>query len=465
MILLQKYHFSEIAPRKGAKITRFVIFGSCSVIFCPAILLFLSRLPNSMKKYHISRHQRFLAIGLNYEKADAAVRGKFSLGPEASAALLERAFEEGIDGLLVISTCNRTELYGFAAAPQHLIRLLSTFSNGTEAEFDRVGYVYQNQEAIAHLFRVGAGLDSQILGDFEIIGQLKKSFLLSREKGLANPFLERLTNSVIQASKRIKSETGISTGATSVAFASVQYLLARVPDISHKKILLYGTGKIGRNTCQNLVKHTGHTGITLINRTYERAEAVGGKFNLQVSPVEQLEAEIAASDVLIVATGAPVPTVTPAMVPADKPRWILDLTIPVNVDPEVGKLSGVTLVHLDQLSRITDNTLQQRLRFIPEAEAIIAGVRDDFNQWLESRRFAPVIKALKEKLQAMKEEELDHQSRKLHSFDPKLAEAVSEGMIHKITRQFANHLKDADLDTDDSLEWIRKVFHLEIESQ
>ncbi len=417
-----------------------------------------------MKKYHISRHQRFLAIGLNYEKADAETRGKFSLVPEAAAALLEQARDEGIDGLLVISTCNRTELFGFAAAPQHLIRLLSTHTNGTPAEFDRVGYVFQNQEAIEHLFRVGAGLDSQILGDFEIIGQLKKAFVQAREHGLANAFLERLTNSVIQASKRIKSETGISTGATSVAFASVQYLLARVPDIAHKKIVLYGTGKIGRNTCENLVKHTGHNGITLINRTLERAEAVGGKFNLRVKPVEQLQAEIAASDVLIVATGAPVPTVTASHVPADKPRWILDLTIPVNVAPEVGDLPGVTLVHLDRLSRITDDTLAQRQRYIPQAEAIIDEVRGEFNLWLESRRFAPVIKALKEKLQAMKEEELDHHSKKHQADDAKLAEAVSEGIILKITRQFANHLKEADLDSDDSLEWIRKVFQLETDT-
>lgn len=417
-----------------------------------------------MKKYHISRHQRFLAIGLNYEKADAETRGKFSLVPEAAAALLEQARDEGIDGLLVISTCNRTELFGFAAAPQHLIRLLSTHTNGTPAEFDRVGYVFQNQEAIEHLFRVGAGLDSQILGDFEIIGQLKKAFVQAREHGLANAFLERLTNSVIQASKRIKSETGISTGATSVAFASVQYLLARVPDIAHKKIVLYGTGKIGRNTCENLVKHTGHNGITLINRTLERAEAVGGKFNLRVKPIEQLQAEIAASDVLIVATGAPVPTVTASHVPADKPRWILDLTIPVNVAPEVGDLPGVTLVHLDRLSRITDDTLAQRQRYIPQAEAIIDEVRGEFNLWLESRRFAPVIKALKEKLQAMKEEELDHHSKKHQADDAKLAEAVSEGIILKITRQFANHLKEADLDSDDSLEWIRKVFQLETDT-
>ncbi len=415
-----------------------------------------------MKKYHISRHHRFITVGLNYEKADATTRGLFALDDDSIAALLDRALEEGIDGLLVTSTCNRTELHGFAAAPQHLIRLLCYYSNGTEADFDRVGYVYQNQDAIGHLFRVGTGLDSQILGDFEIISQLKKSFKASRRHGLANPFMERLVNSVIQASKRIKNETGISSGATSVAFASVQYLLARVPDISAKKILLYGTGKIGRNTCVNLVKHTGHDQITLINRTQDRAEALGKKLDIRVRPQEALREEIAASDVLIVATGATSHTVTAGLVPADKPRWVLDLTIPMNVSPEVGELPGVTLVHLDLLSRITDNTLHQRKRFIPEAEAIITDVREDFNQWLESRRFAPVIRALKAKLKTMKEEELDFQSRQLEGFDAAQADVVTDRIIRKITRHFANHLKDSEIDTDESLELIQKVFQLEI---
>lgn len=415
-----------------------------------------------MKKYHISRHHRFITVGLNYEKADAATRGLFALDDASTAVLLDRALEEGIDGLLVTSTCNRTELHGFAQAPQHLIRLLCDYSNGTEADFDRVGYVYQNQEAIGHLFRVGTGLDSQILGDFEIISQLKKSFKLSRKHGLANPFMERLVNAVIQASKRIKNETGISSGATSVAFASVQYLLARVPDIASKKILLFGTGKIGRNTCENLVKHTGHDQITLINRTQDRADALGRKFHVRVQPVEALREEIAASDVLIVATGATRPTVTAPMVPADKPRWILDLTIPFNVAREVGVKNGITLVDLDQLSRITDNTLQQRRSYIPQAESIIAEVHGEFNQWLESRRFAPVIRALKAKLKTMKEEELDNQARKIDGFDASQADVVTERIIQKITRHFANHLKDSDIDTDDSLELIQKVFQLEI---
>ncbi len=417
-----------------------------------------------MKKYHISKHHRFITVGLSYQKADALLRGKFALDREAIDALLDQASEEGIDGLLVTSTCNRTELHGFASAPQHLIRLLCHHSQGTEEDFEAVGYVYQDQGAITHLFRVGAGLDSQILGDFEIISQLKAAFYQSRDKGLANAFLERLVNSVIQASKRIKNETGISSGATSVAFAAVQYLLARVPDIEKRKILLYGTGKIGRNTCENLVKHTKNPQLTLINRTRDKAEAVGGKFKLKVRPYEALQQTIGESDILIVATGAIMPTINPKMIPSGRERWILDLSIPVNVAPEVAALPGVTLVHLDQLSKITDSTLEARRQFIPQAEAILEEVHSDFNQWLESRRFAPVIKALKQKLETMKEEELDFQSRKMDGFDKDQADAISDRIIHKITRQFANHLKDAEIDTEESLELIRKVFQLEIET-
>lgn len=418
-----------------------------------------------MKKYHISRHHRFIAVGLNFQKADAMLRGKFSLGTSAVEALLIQAKEEGIDGMLVTSTCNRTELYGFASTPQHLIRLLCHHSDGTEQAFEAVGYVYENQDAISHLFRVGAGLESQILGDFEIISQLKVAFKTSRKHGLGNPFLERLCNSVIQASKRIKNETGISSGATSVAFAAVQYLLARVPEISSRSILLFGTGKIGRNTCGNLIKHTHNPNITLINRTWESAEAVGGKFNLKVHPISELSEAIKDVDIIIVATGASAPTITPELIPEGRQRWILDLSIPMNVSPEVGQCPQTILVHMDQFSQITDSTLETRKKHIPTAEGILEEVRSEFNQWLESRRYAPVIKALKQKLEHLKNEELDFQSRKIEDFDKVQAETISDRIIHKITRQFANHLKDSEVDSEESLELIRKVFQLEIENR
>ncbi len=418
-----------------------------------------------MKHYHLSKHSSFYAVGLSYKKADAAVRGKFSLDVPKIDAITLAAKEAGIEGLLAISTCNRTELFGFAQHPFQLIQLLCGHTQGTVEEFQEVAYVYKNHEAISHLFLVGTGLDSQILGDFEIISQIKQSFYRSKKHGMSNPFLERLCNSVIQASKRIKNETEISTGATSVAFASVKYILNTVPDISEKNILLFGTGKIGRNTCENLVKHTSNSQITLINRTKEKAEAIAGKFELLVKDYGDLQTEIRKTDVLVVATGAQLPTISKALIHSKKPLLILDLSVPKNVDDDVLGLDNVHLVHLDQLSQITDETLVKRKAYVPKAKAIINDVKGDFMKWLETRKFAPVINALKQKLMTIKEEELDFQSKKLSDFNEEQAAIVSERIIQKITKQFANHLKKTETDTDDSLALIQEVFQLEIHSK
>jgi glutamyl-tRNA reductase len=418
-----------------------------------------------MRDYHISRHNSFYTIGLNYKKADADVRGKFNLDANTTDSLLLQAKAEGIDGILATSTCNRTELHGFAQHPFQLIKLLCENTKGSVEDFQKVAYVYKNNDAISHLFRVGTGLDSQILGDFEIISQLRSSFNQSKKHGLANPFIERLCNSVIQASKRIKNETEISSGATSVAFASVHYILKNIPEISEKNILLFGTGKIGRNTCENLIKHTKNNHITLINRTKDKAEKIAGKFNLIVKDYGDLQAEIRKTDVLIVATGGQSPTISKELIYTKKPLLVLDLSIPKNVSNDVSDLEHVTVIHLDHLSQMTDDTLARRKQFIPHAEEIIEAVKDDFNQWLETRKFAPVIKALKKKLKTIKDEELDYQSKKLSGFDAEQADAISNRIIQKITKQFANHLKDDDTDADSSLELIQKVFQLELESK
>jgi len=418
-----------------------------------------------MKDYHISKHSSFYTIGLSYQKADAKVRGKFSLDDAATDKLLSQALALGLDGLIATSTCNRTELHGFAQHPFQLIKLLCDNTIGTVEEFQEVAYVYKNNDAISHLFRVGTGLDSQILGDFEIISQLRAGFNRSKKVGIANPFLERLTNSVIQASKRIKNETEISSGATSVAFASVQYILKNVPDISEKNILLFGTGKIGRNTCENLIKHTKNNHITLVNRTKNKAEKIAGKFNLLVKNYGDLQTEIRTTDVLIVATGAQSPTISKELIYTKKPLLILDLSIPKNVSDDVLELENVTVIHLDHLSQMTDDTLERRKQFVPHAESIIEDVKHDFIQWLETRKFAPVIKALKKKLKTMKDEEMDYQSKKSSDFNEQQADVISNRIIQKITKQFANHLKDDTVDADTSLALIKKVFQLEIDSQ
>ena len=414
-----------------------------------------------MEDYNISRGKHFYTIGLSYKKADAEVRGHFSLDETGKKNLLEQAKAEGIDGLIVTSTCNRTEIYGFAQHPFQLIKLLCEHTHGTVEEFEKVAYVYKNKDAISHMFRVGTGLDSQILGDFEIISQLKSAFIQSKDIGVSNPFLERLVNAVIQASKRIKNETEISSGATSVSFASVQYILKNFENPADQNILLFGTGKIGRNTCENLVKHTRNKHITLINRTKDKAEKIAGKFDLTVKDYADLQAEIRQADILIVATGAQNPTITKELIYNKKDLLILDLSIPKNVSDDVAELPGVSIIHLDHLSQMTDETLERRKSAIPQAHEIITEMEADFNSWLETRKFAPTIKALKKKLRAMKDAEVDFQRRKIENFNDRQAEVLGDRIIQKIMNQFANHLKGDSNTTDESLELIQKVFQLE----
>jgi len=414
-----------------------------------------------MEQLGSTKKTSFYVIGISYKKADAKLRGDFSLSPTKKARLLNQAKTSGIQSIVATSTCNRTEIYAFVNDPNELVQLLCNNTVGTIEALEPVAYTLKDSLAIEHMFRVGAGLDSQILGDFEIISQLKSSARVSKKYGLLDAFLERLINSVIQASKRIKTETKLSSGATSVSFASVQYILKSVKDVTTKNILLFGTGKIGRNTCENLIKQTKNEHITLINRTRDRAEKIAGKFKVLVKDYSQLPEEIKNTDILIVATGAQNPTVDKQLIQNKKELLILDLSLPKNVDENVKDLKNVTLTHLDELSNITDETLNKRKEFIPVAEAIIEEIKNAFLAWLEYRKFAPTIKALKEKLNVFAEAEIDVQRKKLEDFNKTQADLISAQIVQKITNHFAHHLKQEASSGKKSLELIQEIFQLD----
>ena len=392
----------------------------------------------------------YYVVGLSYKNADLLTRGKFSLSKYQINLLLEHAKADGLNELMVISTCNRTELYGIVEDPQILIDYLCKFSQGTQIQFNKKGYVLSEQKAINHVFQVGCGLDSQIIGDFEIIGQLKKSFYNSKKHDIVNGFTERLVNSVIQASKRIKTETQLSSGATSVSFASVHYILENVKDVKNKSILLFGTGKIGRNTCENLIKHTQNDHIILINRSEESAHKVAGKFNLVVKNIMDLNREISKADILIVATGADDVTVDVSIIANKKPLLILDLSIPSNVDTQLKNLDNVTVVNLDELSQLTNAALKNRKQYVPEAKTILKEIQNDFLQWLAHRKFAPTLRALKQTLlngQLSKQEEAQEFSQ----------------VVYKLTGKVANYLKENPSKADQTLELIQQVYQLDAE--
>ena len=398
-------------------------------------------------------------IGVSYKKADVASRGQFSLSLRAQQKILEAAQTKQIQSITVHSTCNRTEIYAHGAETKELVELLCTFSQGTPNVFSKIGYVLKDEDALSHLFRVGTGLDSQILGDFEIIAQLKKSFIRSKKMGLLDSLFERLFNSVILASKRIKNETQISSGTTSVSYASVRYILDHIDNPDQKNILLFGMGKIGRNTCENLVKHTQNDHIVLINRTRKRAEKMAVKFKLIVKDYADLPVEIRKADIIIVATGAEKPTLSKSLIHTESPLLVLDLSIPKNVDDDVLDLPNVTRIHIDELSSMTDNTLFERQKEIPKAKAIIEEVVKEFTNWLGTRSFAPTVQALKQMMEKLEQQALAQHQKKHPHLKSEEATLLSQHLIQKITNRVANHMRNSE-NTAESVKTIQDVFNI-----
>ena len=399
-------------------------------------------------------------VGVSYKNASAIERGKFSIDHSKSQELLLKAAELGIKSIVINSTCNRVELYAYVNSFTQIIDLLCDYSQGKKTNFNKIGYTLEGEAAIEHLFKVGTGLDSQILGDFEIIAQMRKSFKTSKDLGLVNPYFDRLFNSITQASKRIKNETKLSTGATSVSFAAVRYILDNIENLKEKKILLFGVGKIGRNTCENLVKHTSNKQITLINRTQDKAKVIAGKFKLVVKDISQIKNEISKSDILIVATAASKPTITNEEITSSKKLTILDLSVPKNVDDNLKLKSNINLLDLDYLSNITDLNLSKRKKYVPQAIAIIQEIKDDFFSWVETRKFAPTVNALKTKLKKIHNNRVNSLIKKSPNLNEKEATEIGDYLIQKITNQIANHLKESE-EFEDELKSVRTIFQLD----
>ena len=343
----------------------------------------------------------FFIAGINYKKTDADLRGQFAINNDQYTKLLLLAPQFGIKELFVISTCNRTEVYGFAENAANLCQLLCSQTQGSIETFHKIAYIKKGEEAIQHFFSVAAGLDSQILGDYEIIGQIKQAVKFSKANGFIGAYLERLVNHVYQSSKEIKTDTALSGGTVSVAFAAIQYLKENVAGIAAKKILLVGTGKIGRNTCKNLVDYLDTKNITLINRTAGKAKVLAEEMGLKFALLDDLDANILTADIILVASNSDTPVIHRSHLKNAGEKLIIDLSIPYNVEAAAQTLDNITLVNVDELSKIKDDTFYKREAEIPKARSIVASHINEFLDWYEMRKNVPVLKAVKTKLQAM----------------------------------------------------------------
>jgi len=387
----------------------------------------------------------FCSVGVNHWEATIDVRERFSLKKSQKKKLIEGAKREGINSLFVVSTCNRTEIFAQDVTPQELIRLLVTYSNASLDEFHNYGFEKEGQQAVEHLFQVTVGLDSQILGDLQVVKQVKEGYELASEMDAVDGELHRLMQHVFRAHKRSRNETSLGEGAATTAYAAVKFAVKTFDNLKDKNILLVGTGKIGKVTCKNLI-NLGARKLTLINRTRERAEFVADKFDLQVADMEYLPEKIAEADLIIVATGAKEPVITlddmkPSLLDPHF-KVMVDLSVPRNIDPQIGEMEFIDLANMDFLTDVTDEAYRKREENIPLVKKIIEDELTDYKNWLSKQKVVPTIKALTNKFDSIRENEYDFFKNKISDTDKEKVENLTRRIVNKIAAYSIEHLRD-----------------------
>ncbi|WP_447640397.1 MULTISPECIES: glutamyl-tRNA reductase [Chitinophagaceae] len=364
-------------------------------------------------------YQKFCVAGVNYKKTDVAVRSQFAISEEQYARILQNASAVGLKDVFVLATCNRTEIYGVANSPQDLIEILCSETEGTPEIFQEMAYIHTAEKAMEHLFDVSAGLDSQILGDYEIIGQMKHAVQFAHSYGTIGAFSDRLVNFAVKSSKDIKNKTQLSGGTTSVSFAAIQFLKWHCKDLENAQILLIGAGKIAISTARNLKDYLHVGNLTIVNRTFEKAETLARELDAKAVPLAEIAAEISNADIIITATNTTKPIITKEKLEGCSHKILIDLSIPYNIDNRAKEIPGTILVNVDELSKIGEMTFSNRKNEIPAAKAIIREYLDEFAEWYRMRTNVPVLKVAKQVM-------LDIQKKELQCQCSYAAEALEE---------------------------------------
>ncbi|MCW5908230.1 MAG: glutamyl-tRNA reductase [Chitinophagales bacterium] len=341
-----------------------------------------------MEKYQT----RLVVAGVNYRKTALEIRSKFALTTEHVKSIYADVEFILPGDFFILSTCNRTEIYCTTNQPQQLLNVFSRYSNATPEETEEYTFVKTGDEAIHHLYRVASGLDSQILGDYEIIGQLKNAFALAKAHKRAGGYLEKLVNGSLQASRQVRNRTSVSDGTTSVSYAVIRLLKQKLAESESANICLMGMGKFGELTLRNLQHYLPQHRLTVINRNEERAQQVSEKYAVPYVKMEQCNEVLRQSDIVVVATGADHPIVTKAQIENSPVRMVFDLSVPSNVSADVKQLQNVEFYDIDSLSEIINETLTRRTNEVPFALEIIDEHIREFKEW-EARRalYVPVL--------------------------------------------------------------------------
>lgn len=392
----------------------------------------------------------FKALSLSYKNAPIAIREMVALN-EAGCKNLVQAIKEytAAQEVLVLSTCNRTEVYYSAEKDlsREIITLLSIAKGflATEAISPYFLSIQHHQEAVRHLFQVAIGLESQVVGDFQILNQVKNAYLWATDAGVVGPFLHRLLHTIFFTNKRVATETAFRDGAASVAYATVEMVEELTKGLEHPRVLMLGIGEMGRNVCLNFQK-TRIKEVIIANRTYQKAEILAQKANARAIHWQDIQAEMALADVVI------------SSVPGDcfylhkedfqaqeltTPTCFLDLSMPRSISDELAIIPGVAVYNVDTIKSRTTRALEKRLASIPAVQGIIDSSMAEFTAWAQEMELSPAIQQFKNRLEEIRKQEIARALKKVSFQEQELLETVTKNILNKIIKLPVLELKAA----------------------
>ncbi|MFT5110862.1 MAG: glutamyl-tRNA reductase [Parasphingorhabdus sp.] len=395
-----------------------------------------------------------LAFGLNHNTASVGVRERAAfVSDDLDKAVRSLSESDGVSEATILSTCNRTEIYCRQKdADSGLIsRWMSRYSDLDENELKSATYGYPDQDAVKHAFRVASGLDSMVLGEPQILGQMKDAFAVAHRAGATGKILNRLFQHTFSVAKQVRTDTAVGASAVSVAYAAVDLAKHIFSDLSEQTVLLIGAGETIELVARHLLVQ-GVKNIIVANRTIERAETLAQQINSEAISLAEIPTRLAEADILVASTASTLPILGKGAVESaikarrHKPMFMVDLAVPRDIEPEVGNLRDVYLYTVDDLSDVIDRNLSARREAALEAEKIIDLQVVRFMHWMKSLDSVPTIKAFRQQLDTLRESELEQALKRLESgAEPRqILEHLSRSLTNKFSHQPSQVLRAAD---------------------
>jgi glutamyl-tRNA reductase len=417
---------------------------------------------------------KVLVAGLNHKIADVDVREKLAFtGSKLEEGLLQFSGLPEVDEAIILSTCNRVELYANVSEPEKasesIKTFLSEFHNINKDSLDNALYFYHDIQAVEHVFKVASSLDSMIVGEPQILGQLKDAFDLALAKKTTGILLNKLLKKAISTAKRVRTETRIAENAVSISFSAVELAKKIFTDLSKKVCMLLGAGEMAELAAKHLISN-GVREVLVANRTFERACALAEEFHGRPVKFEEFLQEMVRADIVICSTGAPsyimMKSQMQKVMKERKQRqvFIIDISVPRNIDPEINDLENVYLYNVDDLQGVVDSNRFERQKEAEKAEKIIAEELETFVKWQASLDSVPTIKALREKAEEIKKEEIDKLFHKLSGIGEKEREAIeymATALVNKLIHPPTAALKEDSENRDLLVAAIRKLYGID----